>query len=266
MVSVAAQARPLDEVTASRELLVIVYADNEPFSWEEKGEAKGIDVDIGRALAARLGVAAKIIVRIQGEKVDDDLRSNIWRGPLTGGAIGDVMMHVPIDRELAIRNNLAVIGNPYFEERVSLAIDPAKTGPNPTYDVFKTMKVGVQLGTVADYFLMRYDNGALINNVDHHLRPEQGIERFIKGETAAIMGVRSFIEAMLHERKVAATWVDPPAPGIFRQSWRIGTAVKDNSRDLHYAIGNALRDMAEKGELAAITKKYGVTYVAPSER
>ena len=72
----------------SKVLKVVVYEDNAPFSWSEDGAAKGIDVDLGKALAREIGVEAEFIVRVQGEEVDDDLRANVWKGPLTGGGVG----------------------------------------------------------------------------------------------------------------------------------------------------------------------------------
>jgi ABC-type amino acid transport substrate-binding protein len=257
-------ARPLDEVKASNLLRVVAYDDNRPFSWSEGGVAKGIDVEIGRALARKLGVEADIILRMQGEKVDDDLRANVWRGPLSGGPLGDVMLHVPIDKELIVRNPEAVMGNAYFEERVSVAIDPARTGENPGFDAFKRERVGVQLGTVADYFLMFYESGALRSNIDHFVKPVDGVDRFIAKKYAGLMGVRSHIEGLLHEKGAKAPFVEPPMPGIVRSSWIVGTAVKENSRDLHYAVGNILAEMQESGELARIFASHGVTYIPPT--
>jgi len=265
-VSVAAEAvfaRPLDEVKASNLLRVVAYDDNKPFSWTDGGVAKGIDVDLGRALARKLGVEAEIILRMQGEKVDDDLRANVWRGPLTGGAVGDVMLHVPIDKELIIRNKEAVIGNPYFEERVAIAIDPARTGDNPSFEVFKRERITVQLGTVADYFLMFAESGALRPNIDHCVRPAEGLKSFIDGKVAAIMGVRSSLEGMLHEAGRKAPFAEPAMPGIVRARWTVGMAVKENSRDLHYAIGNAIAELQQTGDMARIFGAYGVTYRVP---
>jgi len=258
-----AEARPLDEVIESKELRVIAYLDNAPFSWDENGEALGVDVELGRAIARELGVAPRIILRMQGETADDDLRVNVWKGPLTGGGVGDVMMHVPTDREFMIRNREAVIGNPYFHEQIAVAIHPDLTGPDPTFDVFKTNRIGVQLGTVADYFLMTYGNGALINNVAHHLRAEQGIREFKERSVAAMMGVRSKLEAMLKETGTRAAFVTPEMDGIVRRDWVVGMAWKENSRDLGYAIEAALQKIVESGEMKQIYERYGVTYVPP---
>jgi polar amino acid transport system substrate-binding protein len=258
-----ASARPLDEVMAAKSLRVIAYYDNAPFSWEDGGKLKGIDVDLARAIARELGVESEVLLRVQGEKEDDDLRANVWKGPLTGGGVGDIMMHVPVDKEFALRNKEAVIGNPYYQERVAVAIHPELTGDNPTFDVFKDKKISVQIGTVADYFLMTYQDGALIENIAHHVKPVVGAKEFTTKETSAWMGVRSAIEALLHDNGTRATFVQPPMDGIVRSNWIVGMAWKENSRDLGYAIQAALEKIRASGELERIFAAYGVSYTAP---
>lgn len=263
LLSAPAAARPLDEVLAAKSLRVVVYRDNPPFSYLEGDAAKGIDVDIGRAIARRLGVDAEIIARAVGEDVDDDLRFNVWKGPYSEGGVGDVMLHVPVDRELMARNPLAAISNAYFKQTVTLAVDPERIKSVDSFDVFLQHKIGVQYATVAAYFLLRYGDGKLINNISHYTKLEKGTAEFIKGDTAAMLGVRSDIEGMLHKQGGRATFVDVPMPGLVRKEWLIGTAVKENSRDLGYAIGKALQELAASGEMAAIFEAHGVSYTPP---
>lgn len=258
-----AVSRPLDEVVASKKLRVIAYLDNAPFSDQVDGKPVGIEVDLGRAIARELGVEAEVVLRMPGEKADDDLRVNIWRGPLTGGGTGDVMLHVPVDRDFAARNNQAAIGNSYFQERVVLAIHPELTGTNPDFEVFRKLKVGVQLGTVADYFLMTYDNGALIDNISHFVRQGVGAKAFVSKEVTAWLGVKSNIEGILLGTGHKPVFVEPPMDGIVRTNWVVGTAVAENSRDLGYAIGAALEKIRTSGELEKICAAHGVTYTPP---
>jgi polar amino acid transport system substrate-binding protein len=263
LICAPASARPLDDVIASKKLIIVAYDDNMPFSWTEDGVAKGIDVDVGKAIAAGLGVDAEVILRMQGEKVDDDLRANVWKGPLTGGGVGDIMLHVPTDRDLAMRNKEAVIGNPYFQETVAVAIDPKKVPAGSDFTLFKTQKIGVKLGTVSDYFLMTFEDGALINNVAHHVKAIAGAKEFMSGETTALMGVRSEVEGQLLELGAKAEFITPSMDGIVRKDWVVGIAVNERSRDLGYAIGGVLTKLKETGTFKDIFAKYGVTYIPP---
>jgi polar amino acid transport system substrate-binding protein len=259
-----ASARPLDEVMASKTLKVVAYLDNAPFSTEgPDGKPVGVDVDIGKALARELGVEPEIILRLQGEKADDDLRGNVWKGPLTGGGVGDVMLHVPTDREFALRNKEAVIGNAYFQERISVFIDKEHIPADFDFTLFKKEQIGVQIGTVADYFLMTFEDGALIENIHHYVKQLDGVQRFAAKEMPALMGIRSNLEAMLKAQNVKADVVEPKMPDIVRDSWVIGMAWKDNSRDLGYALQAALEKITKSGELKSIFEAHGVTYIAP---
>ena len=258
-----AHARPLDEVIEAKSLKVILYEDNKPFSWTDGEVAKGIDVDLARALAKELGVNADVVLRMQSERADGDIRANVTRGPLTGGGTGDVMLHLPFDEDFAARFKEAVFINPYFEERVALAIDPKRIPPDSNFQIFKKEKIGVKLATVADYFLMGFEDGALVNNISHYVRDPVGLKEFTDGETAAILGVRSETEGLLHEVGAKATFIEPDMTGIIRKSWAVGMAVNEKSRDLGEALGKALGKLKESGELTKIFANYGVTYVAP---
>lgn len=262
--SLDAAARPLDEVKAGGVLRVAVYESNRPFSWrDDKGELEGVDVDLAKALAADMGLAVEFIARMQGEDVDTDLRSNVWKGPVTGGAVADVMLHVPLDRDLALRNREAFLINPYYDERVALAYDPGRLTETPTLSSFRTHKVGVQVGTVADYFIMFADSGALRGNVLHFIKIHDGVKRFQTGEFPAILGVRGETEGWLKAIGAKASFTELPMPGIQRARWTIGMAVKENSRDLGYALAASLEKLKKAGTLQALFAKHGVTYAEP---
>lgn len=260
-------ARPLDEVREHGTLRVNVYTDFKPFSWEdESGKVVGIDADLGRALADKLGLKADIIARRAGEEVDDDIRSNIWQGPRTGGVKGDVMLHVPMDRELIARNNLAGISNAYYHERVVLALKSDVLGPGATLDAFedgKPNKIACEFGTSTHYFLAFTRDGKLRNNVSPYKQFEGAVENFLEGGSTGIMGRRAQIEAALAGVDLQLEFSEPEFPKTLKDRWNVGMAVKEDSRDLGYAIGGALRELKASGELAKIFKKYGVSLVDP---
>lgn len=257
------EARPLDDVVESKVLRVVVYDDNKPFSWVEDGVAKGIEVEMARRFAAGLGVEADIIARTAGEEVDDDLRSNIWQGPRTGGAVGDVMMHVPTDKELVIRNPLVQIANPYALEQVVLVVHPDMVGEEQGFAPFARHKLAVQFASVAHYFIAFADESAYRNNVNPYVKMADAAASFLARENAGLLGRRALIEAELAGHLDGVRVSVPEMPGILKTRWTVGTAVKEDSRDLSYAIGNILAEMVKSGELERIFSQFGVTLVPP---
>ena len=102
-----------------------------------------------------------------------------------------------------------------------------------------------------------------------HFRDFDGAARaFLSGEAAALAGAKSAIEAALHAASaspdpVPVSIVDLPSAGLVRARLALGGAVRGDSRDLGYALSDAVGAMARDGRLRAIFSRYGVTYVAP---
>jgi len=69
-----AQVRNYDAIIAAGELKVAVYKDFAPYSFEDHGKPRGVDVELAQALATALGVRLQLIWAPAGEKLDDDLR------------------------------------------------------------------------------------------------------------------------------------------------------------------------------------------------
>ena len=103
---VQAQVRNYDEMIAAGELKVAVYKDFAPYSFEDAGQPRGVDVELAQALAKALGVRLTLIWAPAGEKLDDDLRDYIWRASqLHNQQLADLMMRVPYDRDYAQKRN-----------------------------------------------------------------------------------------------------------------------------------------------------------------
>lgn len=263
-----ADARPLDDVKSSKVLHVILYEDNAPFSWTDAdGSVKGVDADVARAIAGRLGVKANLILRHAGEEVDDDLRSNIWQGPRTGGLAGDVMLHVPMEKAFIARNPLVQISNAYYHERIVLAVHKdmigsaadAKAGLAP----FRSAKLAVHFATAAHYYAMFADGGAYKTNINPYRKFATAAEKFLSRENAGLLGRRAEIEAAIMGKDGGVVILEPEYDTELRMAWTIGMAVKEDSRDTGYAIGNALNALTEAGELKAIFARHGLTLVPP---
>lgn len=256
------QARPLDKVTGSKSLVVAVYRDFAPWSFEENGEAKGIDVEIARLLAQRLGVEPKFLVRMAGEDVDGDLRANVWRGDIVDRIMADVMLHVPVDPDLAHKTDMVMITGAYAQERMAIALDPEAV-PVKSWPAFRTRRLTVELDSTADIWLSAAYGGVLGPRLDRGRTFADAVERFRSGAADALAAPRAQAEWAVRvsgRRAVVEEW---PMPGIVRTSWPIGVAVRFDSRDLGYELEQQLGAMAEDGSLKAIHDRYGVTWLPP---
>ena len=255
-----AAARPLDEVRDSGTIRIAVYRDFAPFSEVHDGRFEGIDVDIGRALARRLGVAVEFMPVTAGESVDDDLRNAVWKGHYLGGGVADVMLHVPVDRRFAMRNKLVAIFGAYARMDTVAAGDAetASSGLDP--DAIGEGRIGVELATLADAYLLTAHAGALRDNVVHYPSTVAAAEALARGEVEIAVGTRAEIEAGIGERRSAFALAPVEIPG---SSWLIGAAVDEHSRDLGYAAADVLAELVEAGAVAQAFAARSLSYLPP---
>lgn len=261
----AARADGLDDIRARGNLVVALYRDFPPFSSKKGGEVVGIDVDIAKALAGRLGLKPAIMELTAGETVDDDLRNGVWKGHYLERRVADVMLHVPTDRMFMLRNPNAVIFAPYFRERVVVARHPERVVKNDDITVFEREKVGVELATLADAYLTAQLGPAHVANVVHYSTVALAVEALRTGGVAAVMGTESEILAALGSDLKRFPTAPMPAAGLTRSWWELGLAVKDGNRPLSHVLDDAMAALLKDGTIAAIFKRHGVAHRPPEE-
>jgi ABC-type amino acid transport substrate-binding protein len=239
-------------------LTVAVYKGMAPFS--ENGE--GIDVDIGKALAAKLGVKMSLLPFDAGEEVNDDLRNMVWKGHYLGYGPADVMMHVPVDKRLMEDNKRVEIFAPYYRDRVRLVRDTRQIPQCDAIDCVAGKLVGVERVSIASILLLGEENGRFRNDVRIFDKAGEAVSRLKSGELAAVLATQSEIESGIKgDPRFAMS--DVRFPRLPSAGWVVGMSVKKESVELAQALQGAMNDMAETGELAAIFRKYGVTPVKP---
>lgn len=258
----AATARPLDDVVDSGYLTIAVYREFEPFAFERDGKLQGIDVEIGNAMASSLKVKPRFMVLTADENVDDDLRNAVWKGSVVGGPVADVMMHVPVDKELKIRNNLVVIFGRYYTEQVAVAANTSRVRNVVTLAPFLDDKIGAELDTLADFYLASAFGGQLRSNLVHYINFAKATEGLRNGEVAGLMAPRSQVEWAAKEIGPSIKIVQPSLPGLAFRHWDVGAAVKHDSRDLGYALGDVITNLRTSGKMTEIFEKFGVNYHA----
>lgn len=259
-----ALALSYDEIQDKGEIAIAVYRDFPPFSYRKEGKLVGIDIDIARHIAQQLDVRLNLIEQTADENVDDDLRNAIWKGHYLGGAVADIMLHVPYDRELALRNNLVVLFGPYLKEEIVAARNIDKLGRDATLALFRYQKIAVELDSLADLYLSGAFGGSIRPNLLHFKTTEEAGQAALRGETAGLMGPRSQVQYSLLPGLERFDLGRVPTPGLAKTDWLIGVAVKHSYRQLGYAVEDIIASMVRDGDMAAIFQRHRIDYVAPS--
>lgn len=251
----------LDQIRERGYIEFAVYEDFAPFSWMEADEPAGIDVALGRLIAEDLGIAARFRLVGAAENVDGDLRNQVWRGPLVGGRVSNVMLHIPYNSDLACRNEQVVLTGHYYNERIAIAyrVDAYPDGgPVPAYFRFDT--VAVENDTIADFYLSSLAGGQLRGNIRRFPSVGAAMQALAAGEVKAAMGPLSQLQFGETEAIAIHT---PPLPGFARGEWTLGVAVNHRYRPLAYAVDDAIRAAVEDGRLEGIFAEHGLSYTPP---
>jgi len=255
----AAEAPPL-RTRQPGVLRVAVYKDYAPFADQEEG----IDVEVGKALAAKLGLRAEVRGYPDAESIDGDLRNIIWRGhPLWREEIADVMLHVPVDPHVSQKNDQVRIFGPYFRERLVVARSPTRIPNLPTLQIFSTERIGVEVETLEDRYLVGSFGGLLRENVVHFPNLIAATAALVRGDVAAVMGRQTLIEAGLGPAAASFVVSTAPAPGLATTGWELGMAVKADNPALAAALEQAIAELLREGVVERAFTRRGLTYRAP---
>lgn len=259
-------AKDLDQILEKGYIEIAVYEAFPPFSYKsDKGKSVGIDIDLGRAIAKELGVAAGFRLFQADESLEDDLRNVVWKGHYLGGGVADLMLHVPHDPRFAAMVDQVSFIEPYFREQVAFAVDPGRVGSAKTLEVFRVEKVGVVIDTLADLYLLSAFGGEIAENVVHFTKLEEATAALLKGELVAVMADRGELEYSLNQhgdrQNIVVTQV--PTPGLHVTGWNLGGAVKAGNAALSDEITRVLKKLEEDGTIEQIFAQHGISYSAP---
>ncbi|GGG73418.1 amino acid ABC transporter substrate-binding protein [Salipiger pallidus] len=253
--------KDLDEIIDRGWIEFAAYEDFAPWSFEDEGEPRGIDIEIGRLIAAELGVEPRFRLVGAGENLDADLRNYVWKGAVVGGRVSNVMLHVPYDSAYACRIEQVVFTGQYAAEEVAIAYrqdaypdDP----PVPAYFRFDT--VAVENDSISDFYLGSFAGGQLSQGVRRYPTSEAAMEALGMGETMAAMGPLAQLEYGVRDGVAIHR---PPLPGFAVSKWTVGVSVHMAYRALGYAVDDAIRAGLEDGRIGAIFEEWGVSHLAP---
>lgn len=253
-----AGAATLAQVRERGRLIVGLYEDMPPF--HVKG--RGIDMELGQALAEALGLKFAPLPFHADENMADDLRNMVWKGHYLGHGPADVLLHVPVDRPLIEATPQARIFGPYYRERVMLARRVAELPVLDSLSQLGVAKVAVPGQTLAGWLMIGADGGAyrdqLLTQWKDGCEAARALQR---GEVSAAAGLASELETVLAGDN--AFRIEPlPAPRAPRDGWAAGMAVKRDATDLAEALQEALNGLVRQGRVGEIFAKYKVAWRA----
>ena len=251
----------IDQIMERGYATFAVYEDYPPYSWEEAGQPRGIDVDIARIIAEDLGVEPQFKFIAAGENLDADLRNHIWKGPIVGGAVSNVMLRVPYDSAFNCRVEQVVFTGQYMTESIAIAYYEEAYpdgGPLPAYFRFDT--VAVENDSIADFYLTGFAGGQLAAGVRRYPTMQDAMAALSKGEVMAAMGPRAQLEFGATEGSAIH---EPPLPGFAKSKWVLGTGSHFAYRGLSYTVDDAIFAALSDGRIAAIFESYGLTHQPP---
>jgi len=265
--------RTLDDIVESGFIEIAVYRDFPPYSYQDSaGNPLGLDIEVGKLIAKGLGVEPHWYWVVPDETLEDDLRNAVWKGSLFDGSRADLMLRVPYDRDYAYaidgyglpKHEHVVFFGPYHQEGWAIARDLEKTGDVRNLAIFAYEKIGVEIDSLPDTMLLSAFNGRLRENVTHYPKVADALTGLNQGEVAAVVGMRSQIEWGLRGDTRGFDVDTDGLEQLAKLHWDIGAAVKENHRQLSYAVESVLDAAIKSGEMAKVFAELSVTYSRPS--
>ncbi len=248
-------------------LRIGVYTKFAPYSSRTDGSGKfmGIDVDVGKSLAHRLGLNHSFIAVLADENMDDDLRNFLWKGHYLGGGVADVMMHVPYDTIYAKQNDRVKFFAPYQQEQTAIAYSPGTFNKPPSIVAAAELKLGVEIDTISDYYASSAYNGSIRDSVVRYFSVTKAVQGMIEGNVASVVAPKGELQGALLTLDVNDGYdvSNLLMVGMFRNTWQVGLAVRSGNDQLARDLNMAMKEMIDDGTLTRIYRDYGVTLELP---
>ncbi len=254
-------AADLDKIIEKGFIEFAVYENFPPFSSKgEDGRLVGIDVDLGRAIAEKIGVQAGFRMSLADESVSDDLRNLVWKGHYLAGGPADVMLHVPYDPNFAKQEDKVAFLQPYYKELIAFAVNTSRVRSAMTLEVFAEEPIGVETATMADAYLLGAFSGRLRNSVKHYKNLDLAAKGMMDDEVSAIMANRGELEYSLGKFKHDFIVTKLPTPGLNMEGWELCAAVKADNVKLAQRVNQVIGELKSSGKIEAIFKSHGISY------
>ncbi len=219
------------ESAAGGKLIMVTNAEFPPYEFHEKNEIVGIDAEIAKAIADKLGMELEI-----QDMAFDSLIPAVQTGKADFTAAG---MTINEDRKKNVdfTDTYAKAAQVIIVKEGSDIVDP---------DNLEGKKIGVQTGTTGDIYAADVKDG--------------DIKRYNKGMDAVMALTQDKIDAVIIDREPAKVFVKNNAglkildKAFTEEEYAI--AVKKGNTELLEKLNGAIKDLKDSGDLQKIVDKY----------
>lgn len=230
-----------EKIKSSGKLVLSTNAEFEPFEFKDNNEIVGIDVEIAKKIAAKMGVELSIN-DVAFDSLVMELKSNKCDFVAAGMSITD-------DKKENVD-----FSDPYFDATQSIIV--VKGSSIKTRADLNGKKVGVQQGTTGDTYCTNEDGTSDISVGE--------TVRFNKGADAVTDLLNGKIDAVVIDDFPAKKFVSKHADQLEKLDDAMtvehyAIAVKKGDSELLNDINLVLKDMKSSGELDKLVEKYKST-------
>jgi polar amino acid transport system substrate-binding protein len=223
-------------------LVVASAYPDPPFDILADGISTGFDIELMRALCARLGLALQCI-RYEG----DDF-NGIFNG-LNSGKYDAVISGTTITQE---RSVVVLFSTPYVEFDQGVAINAERTPKATSLDDLRGMIVGIQSGNTSDIVAKRLLAEGLIGSIKYY--PYHGILDALadlqEGHIGAFIKLFPVISWLVHDRPQLRVIAKVPTHE------QIAIAFKKANTALRDVMNETLQVLRSNGTLAHLSSKW----------
>ena len=237
----AAQARPLEEVTQKGEVSVCAHPNALPFA-SDKPDAPGFQIEIARAIAAKLGVRLRvdwIVPTMRASMVDCDL-----------------LMDAIVDP--AVRRPGVQLSTPYQTSGVSLVFAAGQAPVAAYRDLRAGTRVGVLMNSLASLIVSRTPASMVPFGFEDDL-----VDAVSRGEVhaGAVSPATIGYYNLTHPGSALRfSHAEDSEPEL---RWQVAVGMRRADAAMTQAVDGALRALLAEGALTAIYARYGVPHRAP---
>jgi ABC-type amino acid transport substrate-binding protein len=265
-------------------LSVCLDAKVPPWSFHDRTQSGGFDAAVAGAIAKRL--SRKLTLRWFETNLDSSatLAANallsdrvcqlVGGYPLFESALGKPGMKSarlpdfegakPNDRRRSVDLGILVPSSGYQFAAMTVVLGPAEASVRiADLSDLKGLRLGVESGTLANAVLMLFGDGRFADRITH-LVPgrDELLPRLEKGDyDATLVALRRFDEyrAKHPETKLTPSGYHSPI------GFNMGFVGLSTDQDLIEKVDRSIAQMLDSGELAALARDAGVTYLPPRQ-